>query len=137
MKLEWKNALLGGVILSVSSILGNVLRGDPHTISTFPDFLTLIVFAVVLTYSIRACRVTITDDSNPKKAFIYIGLKVSLGCAIVLTIALIIYGLLIGFPLWFVTLWFVPLSVFVFGIILLPVLWMFRSKIFHGLSATA
>ena len=137
MKLEWKNDLIGGVILSVFSISGNALYADPHLNSIFPNILTLIVFAVVLTYSIRALRTTITNNPNPKTAFFYAGFEVTLSCAIVLAIAFIPYDLLRGFPINFFFILFELVSIFISGIILTPVLWMFRSLIFHRSSATA
>ena len=137
MKIEWKNDLIGGVILSVFSISGNAVYSDPRLNSIFPNILTLFVFAVVLTYSIRALRTTITNNPNPKTAFFYLGFEVTLSCAIMLTIAFIPYDLYIGFPINFFFILSDLLSVFISGIILTPVLWMFRSLIFHRSSATA
>jgi hypothetical protein len=125
------------VILSVFSIFGNALHGDLHLNSTFPNILTFIVFAVVLTYSIRACRIAITDNPIPKIAFVCVVFKVTFSCAIVLTIAFIPYDLIIGFPINFIFVLFALLSVIVSGIILTPVLWIFKSLIFRNSSATA
>ena len=137
MKLEWKNDLIGGVILSVFSISGNALYADPHRNSIFPNILSLIVFVVVLACSMRALRTAIINSPNPKIAFIYVGFEVTLSCAIVLTISFISYDLFIGFPFNIYFILFDLLSVIVSGIILTPVLWIFRSLIFHSSSATA
>jgi hypothetical protein len=137
MKPEWKNGLLGGLILSVFSISGNAFRNDSHLVNLFPDVLAFIIFAVVLFYSIRACKSKIVDSPNPQRAFTIIGMKVTLGCAIVLTITLTIYELLIGFRIWLGFILFVPLVVLVVGLTLTRILWTFRSKIFHDSSATA
>ena len=137
MKLEWKNDLFGGVILSAFSISGNLLYADSHRNSIFPNILTLIVFAVVLACSIRALRIAITNNPNPKIAFFYVGFEVTISCAIVLTIAFIPYDLFVGFPIHIYFILFDLLSVIVSGIILTPILWIFRSLIFHSSSATA
>lgn len=100
MKTQWNHGILLGGIASIASIVGNELRADPHSLSAFPDILTLVIFSAGLYVSLLLAKKDLDSSSDPGFTFLRRGSHVTLIASIEFAVLLGGYALVRQFSMW-------------------------------------